>query len=33
MKSFWKWLLIFVGVLVAAFLVALPFFTGWVGWQ
>jgi hypothetical protein len=27
MKSFWKWLLIFVGVLVAAFLVALPFFT------
>ncbi|HTX80443.1 MAG TPA: zinc ribbon domain-containing protein [Longilinea sp.] len=27
MKSFWKWLLIFLGVLIAAFLVALPFFT------
>jgi len=27
MKSFWKWLLIFLGVLVAAFLVALPFFS------
>jgi len=27
MKSFWKWLLIFLGVLVVAFLIALPFFT------
>ena len=27
MKNFWKWLLIFVGVLVAAFLVALAFFS------
>ena len=34
MKNFWKWLSIFVGVLVAAFLVALAFFSrlGRMGW-
>jgi hypothetical protein len=28
MKALWKWILLFIGVLVLAFLVALPFFVG-----
>ncbi|MDR3560219.1 MAG: zinc ribbon domain-containing protein [Negativicutes bacterium] len=28
MRAIWKWILLFVGVLVLAFLVALPFFVG-----
>src|SRR5271157_2993327 len=28
MKALWKWILLFFGVLVLAFLVALPFFVG-----
>ncbi|MDR3577016.1 MAG: zinc ribbon domain-containing protein [Anaerolineaceae bacterium] len=28
MKAIWKWIILFVGVLVLAFLVALPFFVG-----
>ena len=28
MRSIWKWILLFIGVLVLAFLVALPFFVG-----
>ena len=28
MRKIWKWILLFIGVLVLAFLVALPFFVG-----
>jgi hypothetical protein len=28
MRAIWKWILLFIGVLVLAFLVALPFFVG-----
>jgi hypothetical protein len=28
MRALWKWILLFIGVLVLAFLVALPFFVG-----
>ena len=28
MRALWKWILLFIGVLVLVFLVALPFFVG-----
>jgi hypothetical protein len=28
MRAIWKWILLFIGILVLAFLVALPFFVG-----